>query len=482
MNVVEPVDVRLFIDGVWRPGARGRVLAVADPATGQSLGQLACADDEDLDYAAHAAHAAHAGWSETPASERARLMRGAAAQLRQRAAGIGPKVTAEQGKPVAESVAETVAAAELLEWFADESMRVYGRIVPTRETPDVRHFVIKVPVGPVAAFTPWNFPLTQVARKVGPALAAGCTVVLKAPEETPSGPAELVRAFADAGLPPGVLNLVFGDPPAIADRLIEHPLIRKLTFTGSTVVGKLLAEKAGRHMKRATMELGGHAPVIVAEDADVEVAVRAIGAAKFRNAGQICIAPSRFLVHRSIARAFGEQMAAAARAIVVGHGLQAGTQMGPVANARRLAAMRRLTDDALQHGARLLSGGEQIGSAGHFWQPTVLADVGAAAQVMNEEPFGPIVAIRPFDTLEEALAEANRLPFGLAGYAFTRSMKTAGVLSRRLRLGMLWINTAARAPAELPFGGVNDSGHGSEGGPEALLEYLSTRTVTVREI
>ena len=346
----------------------------------------------------------------------------------------------------------------------------------------MRQMVLKDPVGPVAAFTPWNFPINQVVRKMAAALAAGCSMIVKAAEETPAAPAELIRAFADAGTPVGVLGLVYGNPAEISNYLIPHPIIRKITFTGSTPVGKQLAALAGKHMKRVTMELGGHAPVIVAEDADVALAVKAVGGAKFRNAGQVCISPTRFLVHESIKNEFTAALVQYSQGLKVGDGAAEGTQMGPLANPRRVAAMAEFTQDAIQHGATVALGGARIGDGGNFWQPTVLTDVPLHAKVFNEEPFGPMAAIRSFNTLEEAINEANRLPYGLAGYAFTRSLRNADLLTRRVEVGMLWINMPAMPSAEMPFGGIKDSGYGSEGGPEAMEAYLNTRSVTVLNV
>lgn len=307
-------------------------------------------------------------------------------------------------------------------------------------------------------------------------------MIVKAAEETPAAPAELIRAFADAGLPVGVLGLVYGDPAEISNYLIPHPIIRKITFTGSTPVGKQLAALAGKHMKRVTMELGGHAPVIVAEDADVALAVKAAGAAKFRNAGQVCISPTRFLVHESIKNEFAAALVRYSQGLKVGDGATEGTQMGPLANPRRVTAMAEFTQDALKHGATLAHGGARIGDVGNFWQPTVLTDVPLGAKVFNDEPFGPMAAIRSFNTLEEAINEANRLPFGLAGYAFTRSLKNADLLTRRVEVGMLWINMPAMPSAEMPFGGIKDSGYGTEGGTEAMEAYLNTRAVSVMNV
>ena len=470
---------QLFIAGQWCDAADGRTLPVFNPATGQEIGRVAHAAQADLDRALQAAQQGFETWRDMAPAERAKIMRRAAALIRERANEIAPLITQEQGKPLAEAKAETLAAADLTEWFADEGLRVYGRIVPSRARPELRQMVLKDPVGPVAAFTPWNFPINQVVRKVGPALAAGCSMLVKAAEETPAGPAAYIRAFADAGLPAGVLGLVYGNPAEISGYLIPHPVIRKITFTGSTPVGKQLAALAGQHMKRVTMELGGHAPVIVCEDADIALAVKTAVGAKFRNAGQVCISPTRFLVHESIRQEFAQALARHAQGLKVGDGLAEGTQMGPLANPRRVTAMAELLRDAVEQGATVLAGGERIGQSGNFWQPTILADVPTSARLFNDEPFGPVAAIRGFNTLDEAIAEANRLPYGLAGYAFTRSLKNADLLTRRVEVGMLWINMPAMPSAEMPFGGLKDSGYGSEGGPEALEAYVNVRSVAV---
>ena len=478
MNTPAYPSTQLLIDGQWCDAADGRTLAVTNPASGAEIGRVAHAGRADLDRALLAANKGFATWRNTPAIERAKLMRSAAALLRERADAVARMMSQEQGKPLAEAKGEVLGAADTIEWFADESRRVYGRVVPPRNMA-VQQLVLKEPVGPVAAFTPWNFPINQVVRKVSAALATGCSIIVKAPEETPASPAALLKAFADAGVPAGVIGLVYGDPAEISSYLIPHPIIRKITFTGSTPVGKQLASMAGQYMKRATMELGGHAPVIVAEDADIEQAVKAAGAAKFRNAGQVCIAPTRFLVHNSIRGEFERALVAQTQKLKVGEGVAEGTTMGPLANPRRLAAMQQITDDAVQRGAKLVLGGERIGASGNYFAPTVLTDVPLDAMVFNQEPFGPLAAIRGFDTLDEAIAESNRLPFGLASYAYTRSLATAHALSQRLEVGMLWVNQPAVAVPEMPFGGVKDSGYGSEGGPEALEAYLVTKTVSI---
>jgi succinate-semialdehyde dehydrogenase/glutarate-semialdehyde dehydrogenase len=405
-------------------------------------------------------------------------MRAAARLVRERVDRIARLLTMEQGKPLAEARGEVLAGADIIEWFADEGRRVYGRIVPPRNIAVQQH-VLKEPVGPVAAFTPWNFPINQIVRKLGAALASGCSFLVKAPEETPASPAALLAAFVDAGLPAGTVGLVFGNPAEISSYLIPHRIIRKVTFTGSTAVGKELAALAGRHMKRVTMELGGHAPVIIADDADVALAAKATGAAKFRNAGQVCISPTRFLVHRSARDELVRALVAQAEKLVLGNGLTEGTTLGPLANPRRLTAMGKVVGDARERGAKILTGGERVGTAGNFFAPTVLDDVPLDADVFNHEPFGPVAAVRTFDTLDEAIAEANRLPYGLAGYAFTRSIRNAHQLAQRLEVGMLWVNQPATPTAEMPFGGVKDSGHGTEGGPEAMEAYLVTKSVSI---
>ncbi len=471
-------DTQLLIDGNWCDPDDGRTLPVLNPASGKEIGRVAHASKADLDRALRAAQKGFEVWRQTPAVERSKIMRQAAALMRERAGPIAALMTQEQGKPLAEAKGETMMSADIIEWFAEEGRRTYGRVVPSRVLAN-QQLVLKDPVGPVAAFTPWNFPINQVVRKLSAALATGCSIIVKAPEETPASPAALLRAFVDAGVPKGVINLVYGNPAEISSYLIAHPVIRKVTFTGSTPVGKQLAALAGSHMKRVTMELGGHAPVIVCEDADIELAVKAAGAAKFRNAGQVCISPTRFLVHNSLRESFTKALVARAEALKVGDGMAEGTAMGPLANPRRLAAMTQFTANAIKSGATLATGGVRLGEQGNFFAPTVLTDVPIDADVFNQEPFGPMAAIRGFDKLEDAIAEANRLPYGLAGYAFTRSLKNAHLLSQRMEVGMLWINQPAMAWPEMPFGGVKDSGYGSEGGSEALEAYLTTKSVSI---
>jgi succinate-semialdehyde dehydrogenase / glutarate-semialdehyde dehydrogenase len=477
LNTNGYVDTLLFINGEWCEGTGGATIPVFNPATEEQIGVVARATKTDLERAVIAANAGFREWRKVSANDRAALMKKAASLLRERAPEIAKLLTIEQGKPIAEATGEIKGAADFIDWCAEEGRRIYGRVVSPRSV-SVQQLVLKEPVGPVAAFTPWNFPVSQVVRKLAVALAAGCSFVVKAPEETPASPAELIRAFADAGVPKGVVGLVYGDPAEISTYLTSHPLIRKISFTGSTAVGKQLASLAGQHMKRTTMELGGHAPVIVAADADVELAVKTVGVAKFRNAGQVCVAPTRFLVHNSIRAQFVDSLVAHAEGLRLGDGLDESTTIGPLANERRVAAMTSLMKNARETGAKFETGGEKMGNRGFFFAPTVLNDVTLDSEVFNGEPFGPVAAVRGFDTLDEAIEEANRLPYGLAGYAFTNSIKSQHQLMTSLEVGMLFINQSATPWPEMPFGGVKDSGYGSEGGPEALEAYVNTKSVT----
>lgn len=470
-------QVHLFIDGVWRPGSSGKSETVLNPATGQAIGEVPHASRADLDAALAAAKAGFDVWRKTAPYDRYVLLRGAADILRARVEDIATILTLEQGKPLAEARGETRLAGDVIDWFAEEARRAYGRIVPARAA-NVTQLVTKEPVGPVAAFTPWNFPINQAVRKISAALAAGCSVILKGPEETPASCMELVRAFADAGLPNGVLNLVFGVPSDISNYLIPHPAIRKISFTGSTAVGKHLAALAGQHMKRASMELGGHAPAIVFEDADIDAAVRILSINKFRNAGQICVAPTRFLVHENVYEPFVEKFTHAAASLRIGDGMDPATQMGPLANIRRVHALEELIADAVALGATIRTGGARVGNQGFFFEPTVLTDAPKHARIMNEEPFGPVAPISPFSHFDEAVEEANRLPYGLAAYAYTRSASTAARIGSALESGMVSINHHGLALPELPFGGVKDSGFGTEGGADALDDYLNAKLVT----
>ncbi len=470
-------EVQLYIDGTWTRAGAGRFLDVMNPATGEPVGKVAHADRSDLDRALEAADKGFKTWRKVSAFDRSKVMRKAANLLRERADAIAPLLTMEQGKPLAEAKGEVLAGADVIDWFAEEARRTYGRVIPARAE-GIYQLVVKEPVGPVAAFTPWNFPINQVVRKLSCALAAGCSIIVKAPEETPASPAELIRCFADAGVPAGVMNLVYGVPSEISEYLIPHPLIRKMSFTGSTAVGKQLAAIAGAHMKRVTMELGGHAPAIVFDDADINTASRLLAGAKYRNAGQVCVSPTRMLVQMRVYDQFVDSFVQHAKAVRVGDGLDSKTTMGPTANPRRITAMETFIGDAVQKGATVRTGGNRIGNKGNFFEPTVLTDVPVEARVMTEEPFGPLAIISPFSSFDEVVTEANRLPYGLASYAYTRSAKTANAIAAAVESGMISINHHGLALPEVPFGGVKDSGYGSEGGLEAIENYLNTKFVT----
>ena len=467
-------NTSLFIDGTWAPGSTGKDEAVLNPATAEEIGRVAHASTGDLDRALEAAARAFRTWRKVSPYDRSKVMRKAADLLRERADTIARIMTMEQGKPLAEAKVETLAAADLIDWFAEEGRRTYGRVIPSRAVGHLQT-VTREPVGVVAAFTPWNFPINQVVRKVSAAVATGCTIIVKGPEETPASCAELIRAYADAGVPAGVINLVYGIPAEVSSYLIPHPVIAKISFTGSTAVGKHLAAMAGQHMKRATMQLGGHAPAIVFGDVDVSKAAKALAAQKFRNAGQVCVSPTRFLVEESVADRFVGEFTEAVASIKVGDGLDPETRMGPLANSRRVDAMEALVADAVANGATIRTGGERIGNKGYFFQPTVMTGVPLSARIMNEEPFGPVVPVSTFSGYDALIAEANRLPYGLAAYAYTSSSKTAAALSADIESGMISINQGMLALPEVPFGGIKDSGYGSEGGIEAMEPYLITK-------
>jgi succinate-semialdehyde dehydrogenase/glutarate-semialdehyde dehydrogenase len=470
-------DVLLHIGGEWRAARGGRTLDVVNPATEEVIGKLAHAGTDDLDEALDHAAKGFAVWRKMSAYDRSKLLRKAAELIRERADAIARLMTMEQGKPVGEAKIEIMGSADVIDWFAEEGRRAYGRVIPNR-VPGVYQLSLREPVGVVAGFTPWNFPMSQAVRKISAALAAGCSFILKGPEETPASCAELVRAYVDAGVPVGVVQLVFGVPAEISEYLIPHPVIRKISFTGSTVVGKHLAALAGKHMKRATMELGGHAPSLVFNDADLDAAATILAANKFRNAGQVCVAPTRFIVQDAVYEPFLEKFVAKCEAIKLGNGLDAATTMGPLANDRRVAAMETLIADAVGKGAKIATGGKRAGNKGYFFEPTVLTDIPADARVLNEEPFGPLALFMPFKTFDDAIAEANRLPYGLAAYAYTRNTATATALGAQIESGMVGINHHGLALPETPFGGMKDSGYGSEGGAEGLEPYLVTKFVT----
>jgi succinate-semialdehyde dehydrogenase/glutarate-semialdehyde dehydrogenase len=468
--------IRMYIAGEWCQGGSGRTAPVVNPATEETIGEVPLATPADLDRALEAAEHGFRVWRATSVAKRSAILDRAADLIAERAADIGRVMTLEQGKTLAESTGEARRTADTLRWHVEDARRAYGRIIPS--APGTVLTVRREPIGPVAAFVPWNFPVGGPNRKISSALSAGCSIVIKASEETPATAAALVACYADAGLPAGVLNLVFGEPAEVSAHLIASPVTRMIAFTGSVPVGKLLAAETGKVMKPSLMELGGHAPVIVCADADPGQAARRAAQAKFFNAGQVCTSPSRFLVHESLVEDFTAEFVKAAESVVVGDGLAQGTTMGPLANERRLHSTERLTADAVGKGATVLTGGERLDRPGYFFAPTVLTDVPADADLLSEEPFGPLAPIVPFRDLDDALATANSLPYGLAAYGFTRSAATAEKLADGLEAGILSLNHCGGSVHEAPSGGVKDSGYGREGGPEALDAYLITKRVS----
>ncbi|WP_375139570.1 NAD-dependent succinate-semialdehyde dehydrogenase [Pseudomonas capeferrum] len=467
----------MYIDGQWI-GAQGRdTQPVFNPATGEVIGQVPLATAADLDLALDAAQRGFALWRATPALERARVLRRAADWLLTRREEIAAIATLEQGKPLAETRIELQAAAECLEWYGEEGRRAYGRVIPRQ--PGMRTLVVKEPVGPVAAFAPWNFPLGNPARKLGAPIGAGCSVILKPPEEAPASAMLIAQALIEAGLPAGVMSLVYGVPDTVSRHLLGSRIIRKVSFTGSTAVGKHLMKLAADNGQRTTMELGGHAPVLVFDDADIDQTLNLMVGSKYRNAGQVCISPTRFYVQENLYAQFLEAFTLRARAITVGNGLDSGTRMGPLAHERRLEAIESLVGDARRQGARIQTGGTRIeGAGGYFFEPTVISELPLSTRVMNEEPFGPLALIQPFATFNEAIEQANRLPFGLAAYAFTQSANTALRVGDALEAGMVGINTTAVGSADAPFCGIKDSGHGAENASEGLEACLTIKQIS----
>ncbi|WP_029048618.1 NAD-dependent succinate-semialdehyde dehydrogenase [Cupriavidus sp. amp6] len=472
-----PQQLGLLIDGAWHFAGGRQTQPVVNPATEEILAQLPLATEEDLDAALAAAQRGFAAWSAVSPWERARIMLKAADLITARKPDIARMLTLENGKPLADALGELDRVIETIVWCAEEGKRVYGRVMAPR-SPGVSESTIKRPAGPVAAFAPWNFPAFLVTRKLAAALAAGCSVVVKPAEETPAACIEVVRAFQDAGVPAGVIGLVFGVPAHVSRRLIESPVIRKVSFTGSVPVGRLLCGMAGEQLKAVTMELGGHSPVLVFDDVDVQRVVKACVGFKFRNAGQVCLSPNRFFVHERIHDEFVSEFVRATQEIRVGDGLDPATQMGPLNNARRLAAAEAFVADAHSRHARVLTGGHRIGKRGYFYAPTVLAGLEPQASILHEEPFCPVVPVMPFATLDEAVAQANNVDFGLAAYAFTGSIRTASHLTEAFEAGWIGINGFTPSLADAPIGGLKQSGVGYEGGPEGLDAYLHTKYVS----
>lgn len=467
----------LYIDGEWLGPAGRKVQPLVNPATEEVLGELPHATPADLDRALAAAQRAWSEWRVLLPVARGKILRKAADLMRARGEEIAGIATLEMGKCIHESRIEVQMAAEVLDWYAEEGRRAYGRVLPQR-LPGQRMTIVKEPVGPVAAFAPWNFPAGNPVRKIGAALAAGCPCILKPAEESAGTALAVARALHDAGLPKGVLAIVFGVPHEVSAQLIASPIIRKVSFTGSVPVGKQLVKLAADGMKRTTMELGGHAPVIVFEDIDVDKVLDACVTAKYRNAGQVCVSPTRFYVHESIYSRFATGFAARARALPVGDGLDEASRMGPLAHARRVPSMQGIVDESLKHGARVLAGGNRMLRKGYFFEPTVLADVPNSARIMNDEPFGPVAILNPFRDVDAVLAEANRLPYGLAAFGFTNNAQRVQWLGERIEAGMIGLNSFQISVPEAPFGGVKESGHGSEEGIEGLDACLVTKFIS----
>ncbi|MDR6384654.1 NAD-dependent succinate-semialdehyde dehydrogenase [Paraburkholderia caribensis] len=469
--------LHLFIDGEWIDASERETAPVINPATRRELGRVPLATAADLDHALKVAQRSFDVWRNTVPAERARILKRSAELMRERAEHIATLMTLEEGKPLTESRDEVLRAAEYFEWFAEEARRIDGRVVPSNR-PGVQQLVKKQAIGPVAAFTPWNFPAITPARKLSAALAAGCSVIIKPGEESPATALALARALDDAGLPKGVLQIVFGVPDEVSKHLIASPVIRKVTFTGSVPIGRLLSARAAEGVKPITLELGGHGPVLVFNDADVEKAAIEGAANRFRGTGQICISSTRFLIQRDVYDEFVAHFVGATKALKVGDGMDPSTQVGPLANPRQLAKMEELVADAVARGAKVLAGGKRIEGDGYFFEPTVLADVPMDARVMHEEPFGPIAVLMRFNALADGLAEANRLPYGLSAYAFTNNARTAIDAADGLEAGMIGINQYRIVSTELPFGGVKESGHGSEGGAEGIEYYLTRKFIS----
>ena len=466
-------ELQLLIGGEWK-SRDGR--PVINPADETAIGAVPHATPADLEAAVAAAQEGFKVWRRNSPAKRAEIIMKAVGIIRSRVEEFAVAMTLEQGKPIAQSRLEILRGCEIIEWDAQEGRRAYGRVIPAE--PGMRHTVLRQPIGPVAAFSPWNFPMSSPSRKVGGALSAGCSIILKASEETPAGAVQLARAFSEAGLPPGVLNLVFGEPAKISEYLIPHPAIRLVTFTGSIPVGKHLAAMAGKYMKPAIMELGGHAPVIVCDDVDPAATASTSVTGKSRNAGQVCVSPTRWFVQERVYDQFVKSFAEKASALKVGNGMDPANQMGPLANSRRIETMTEFVADAKAKGAKVLSGGTRLGNRGYYWPLTVLADVPEEARAMREEPFGPLAVVNPVKTLDEAIEKANALPYGLAAYAFTNSARNADRLAEGVEVGNLSINHFVASTAETPFGGVKDSGYGREGGSEGLTHYTVVKNVS----
>ena len=468
--------IELLINGEWRKGDGGGQ-DILNPADESVIGHCPHASAEELDMALAAADEGFKVWKNMTPFARQGIMEKAARLMEERVDHIAECLTREEGKPFGESKMEVGFCVDVTRWYAEEGKRAYGRIIPAR-IPGARQMAVKEPVGPVAAFVAWNFPGTNVIRKIAGALAAGCSIIIKPSEETPATAVCIARAFHDAGIPPGVINMVFGVPDTVSRHILASPIIKKLSFTGSVPIGKHLQKLAADNLMRCTMELGGHAPVVVFDDADLEKAMDMTAGFKFRNAGQVCISPTRFYVQENVYDKFVDGFTQRVNALKIGNGMEDGVAMGPVVADRRLGVMEDFVQDAKANGATITTGGERMANQGYFWAPTVMKDVPDTAKIMTEEPFGPLAPMTSFKSTDEVLDRANSLPFGLSSYVFTQDANKAKTMQHGLNVGLVGVNHPAVSMPETPFGGVNESGYGSEGGTEGLEAFQRTKFMT----
>lgn len=472
---------RMYIDGQWCEADSGRTLSVINPATEETIAEIAYGGRAETRRALAAAHKAMAGWMKLTPYDRAKVLKKTGDLMRERADAIARTLTLEQGKPLAEAKGEILHSADTFEWFAEEGKRAYGQVIPN-STPGKRHLTIKHPVGVVGAISPWNFPVTLQARKLAPALAAGCTVVSKPASQTPLCTILLFECLRDAGLPSGVANLVLGPAQEIADEFLENPICRKISFTGSTEVGKQLMRSCADQVKRLSLELGGHAPFIVFPDADPEVGAQIAVTGKFRNNGQVCIAPSRFYVHKDVQKKFTEAAVECARKLKLGNGLEPGIEVGPMFEKRAMDNTLALLEDAQKCGAKVLTGGKRSDRfpKGYFFEPTVLANVPAQAKLMTEEPFAPVMPLLDFAKVDEVIEAANKTRYGLAAYVFTNDLTISWKMAEGLEAGIIGINDPVPAAPQCPFGGMKESGLGRELAHEGLEAYLETKYISIK--
>jgi succinate-semialdehyde dehydrogenase/glutarate-semialdehyde dehydrogenase len=472
---------RMYIDGKWCEADKGGTIGVINPATEDVITDVAYGGRAEAHRAIEAAAKAMPGWMKQTSWDRAKVLKKTAELMRERCDAIARTLTMEQGKPIPEAKAEILHSADTFEWFAEEGKRSYGQIIPNSQ-PGKRHMTIKHPVGVVAAISPWNFPITLQSRKIAPALAAGCTIVCRPASQTPLSLVQVFECMVEAGLPAGVANLVIGPAQEMADEFLENPVCRKISFTGSTEVGKQLMKGAADQVKRLSLELGGHAPLIVFPDADPEVVAKAAVIGKFRNNGQVCIAPSRFFVHQDIHKKFTEAAVEHAKNLKLGNGLDAGVEIGPMFEKKAMQATIELVEDARKTGAKVLTGGKRSDrfDKGYFFEPTVLSNLSPNAKIMTEEPFAPVMPLLDFTKIDDVIRAANNTRYGLAAYVFTNDLTVAWKMAEGLEAGIIGLNDPVPAVPQCPFGGMKESGLGRELGHEGLEAYLETKYVSIR--